>query len=241
MNQLIRSTCPVKLDDAQKMSYYQNLYDSNGKIRPRWNTLQLHGKKEVREALASFSNNNCCFCGEKVFGSEMDVDHYLPTSRFPYLAYCWENLLPSCKRCNQAYKRDFLPLSLKDKVVIEACMQNELECDLIYDKHTIMDMTKEERIIDPTFDVVDDHIVFNPEFYFYEDKTSIGRKTIEMFFNRDEVVRRLESISLIVKGLVSNGCGYERVEDIISTYGQEFYYRAFYQFWMNEKAEGRLR
>lgn len=242
MKQLTRNESPSKLvNSLEKKKLYENLRDEKGKIRPRWNTMQKDGVKVVREALKLISNECCCFCGSKVQDSKMDVDHYLPSSKFPYLAYCWENLLPTCKQCNQTFKGDFYPRSLHELMIIESCMNGSITCHHVYDHETILEICENDRIIDPTIDKVENHLEFNPEFFLYDTKTQIGINTNEMFFNRDEVIRHLEGLSNIVKGLVKDGCSKERLQDIIFVYGQEFYYNSFFDYWIKEKEAGRLR
>lgn len=239
MNQLTRGQAPSRLMDEVKMrNDYNNLYDAKGKIRQRWNTMQEKGKKVVREALSAISNGCCAYCGDKIRGSKMDVDHYLPSSVFPYLAYCWENLLPSCKLCNQTYKRDYYPLILENKKIIEHCMVGEVDYDYLYIKHALMVLIKNERIIDPTYDIINDHMTFQPAIHRYDTHSPIGEKTKEIFFQRDEVERELEGISNIVRGLVQNGCSYDIIETHIDVYGREFYYKAYYWYWKKQQDVG---
>ncbi|MGP6151625.1 HNH endonuclease [Priestia flexa] len=242
MRQLTRPASPTKLiNNERKRRLYENLKDEAGNIRPRWNTLVEGGARVVRDAVRSISNDCCCFCGVKVLDSKMDIDHYLPSSKFPYLAYCWENLIPTCKQCNQTFKNDFFPNSLSELEIIESCMEGCLTCHHIYNQDLIMELSKNDRIIDPSYDNVNDHLEFNPEFYLYNVKTPIGINTNKMFFDRDEVVRHLEGISNITKKFVINGCSKDVLDDIINLYGQEFYYHAFFDYWVEEQAAGRLR
>jgi hypothetical protein len=70
--------------------FYKNLYDNKGRIRPRWNTTCKNGQEisKIRTHLLTMSSYCCVYCGKNIHNGEMDVDHYLPTSAFPYLAYC---------------------------------------------------------------------------------------------------------------------------------------------------------
>lgn len=232
---------PAKLlDDTVKKGYYTNLRDAKNKIRPRWNTIQENNKKVVREQLIKLSNGCCAYCGKRVRGSEMDVDHFLPSSMFPYLAYCWDNLLPSCKRCNQTYKRDFVPNQLNNSLIIEECMEGETEYNLIYSKDKIFEICTNSRIIEPSVDNIEDHLEFNPEIFAYKEKSTIGKLTKEMFFNKAEVIEYLEKLSEAVKKLVERNCEYDVVEAFIELDGYEFYYKSFYEYWKKEKEEGRL-
>ncbi len=127
MNKIHRVSPPDCLNDQipksknKKIRFYKDLWDNNRKIKPRWNTTCKEGGlvSKIRQTLLEMSNKTCVYCGVKIDNSNMDVDHYLPSSEFPYLAYCWDNLLPTCKRCNQKIKSDFCPKSLTGKEIVE--------------------------------------------------------------------------------------------------------------------------
>ncbi len=243
MKQLYRNSveAPSKLlDDSVKKDYYKNLRDEKNKIRDRWNTIQENKCKVVREQLLKLSDGCCAYCGKKIRGSEMDVDHFLPSFNFPYIAYCWENLLPSCKRCNQTYKHDYVPTSLKDQIIIEKCMKDEKEYNLIYDECDVLSLCENSRIIEPSRDTIEEHLEFNPEIYAYKYKSDIGKLTKEKFFNKAEVIEFLEKLSEAVKKLVESGCSFDVVQAFIDLDGYEFYYKSFYTYWMREKQAGRL-
>ncbi|MCM6856360.1 HNH endonuclease [Enterococcus durans] len=60
------------------------------------------GKKYIKEQLLLMSNNKCAYCETSlnVSGSYMEVEHFFPKSIYPDKVVEWDNLLPSCKRCN---------------------------------------------------------------------------------------------------------------------------------------------
>ncbi|MGL5086770.1 MAG: HNH endonuclease [Clostridium sp.] len=240
-----RLSKPSKLlDNDYKKRLYFNMYDKNGKIKPRWNSIRENNKRIVREYLLSISDGTCVYCGKRVKDSDMDVDHYLPSHQYNYLAYCLDNLVASCKRCNQNYKNRFIPMELKDKQIIEMCMEKDIvDFDYIYNKQIILnEIATEGRILEPTFDNVDSHIKFNPEFYMYEAKTKIGQNTINMFFDKSEFVEELEEISNLVREIVKkhNEDSYELIQYFINREGYKFYYNKFYEYWMTEKRNNRL-
>jgi uncharacterized protein (TIGR02646 family) len=64
--------------------------------KPVWNS------EEIKTALLQTSNQKCAFC-ETVLGREskyMEVEHFYCKDEFPNLVAAWDNLLPSCRRCN---------------------------------------------------------------------------------------------------------------------------------------------
>lgn len=60
------------------------------------------GKEYIKEQLLRMSNNKCAYCEAPldISGSYMEVEHFFPKSKYPDKVVEWENLLPSCKRCN---------------------------------------------------------------------------------------------------------------------------------------------
>lgn len=181
------------------------------------------------------SGGYCAYCGKLISIDEMDVDHYLPSSKYPYIAYCFDNFLPSCKKCNQTVKKDFSPNALKDKNVVEPIISDIYKNDFVYDKKNLLDnVCKNHRLIDPSYDNPEDHLVFNTEFYFYEPKTAIGKITADMFFNkRKEVAENYEKVSLFIKDLVTANLGKEKILDFIKLYGYEYICLKFYEYWVN--------
>lgn len=186
--------------------------------------------------------DNCCgYCGDKLNIKTMEADHYLPSAKFPYLAYCWDNLIPSCNYCNNS-KSDFAPASLEDKKIVEYIVSDTYEFDYIYDKsYSLKEIARDARLIDPTFDDPEEHLEFNPEFYFYEPKTEIGEITANRFFNRHkEVAEKWEKMSLFIKKLVAEDVSEEIIDDYIKLNGYEYVCLKFYAYWLNEKQRGRI-
>ena len=69
--------------------------------------LSHYRHKDIQNALAESSHYKCAFCeckpGE---GGNIEIEHFEPKSIYPDLAFDWDNLLPSCRKCNEA-KSDF--------------------------------------------------------------------------------------------------------------------------------------
>ncbi len=70
--------------------------------------------KQAKAQLLIESNNKCAYCETPTrvvaYG---DVEHFRPKSVYWWLAYSYENYLPSCGACNQEYKKDFFELQNK--------------------------------------------------------------------------------------------------------------------------------
>jgi len=251
MKSIIRTNPPDCLDNSilsvqtKKIEYYNNLKDSNGKIKPRWNStcLDSDGVSKIRKQLLSMSDESCAYCGKKITNSTMDVDHYLPASKFNFLAYCWENYLPSCKYCNQNLKHDFIPKSLENKNLAEEFLINSFTNSIPYNKENILNNTN-DRIIEPSFDNIETHLEFDAEFMTYKIKSEIGKITNEMFFKHSEVTEIFDDYNNLIKSYfeaqIDNNLIFEFVNAQIKISGYEFYLKKFYEFWLNEKNEGRI-
>jgi len=66
----------------------------------------------ITEALLLMSSGKCCYCECNIQEESkyMEVEHFHPKQLYPEKVVEWENLLPSCKRCN-GNKRDHDTLS----------------------------------------------------------------------------------------------------------------------------------
>lgn len=56
----------------------------------------------IEEGLLAYSNDKCCYC-EAIIDEEskyMEVEHFQHKDSYPDFVVEWDNLLPSCKRCN---------------------------------------------------------------------------------------------------------------------------------------------
>lgn len=93
MIKLTRSPKPSQLT-CDLQTELTNKYISTGDSV--WN------KEYIKKALLGMSNNKCCYCECDVSEESkyMEVEHYYPKSIFPKKVLEWDNLLPSCKRCN---------------------------------------------------------------------------------------------------------------------------------------------
>ena len=65
-------------------------------------TKSVWNKDFIKTALLKMSHGKCCYCECKIDEESkyLEVEHFQPKSLYPLLVVFWENLLPSCKRCN---------------------------------------------------------------------------------------------------------------------------------------------
>jgi uncharacterized protein (TIGR02646 family) len=100
--QLNRPNCPPELTKDVKKELIQKFIQTGENV---W------AKPYIKEALLKMSYNKCSYCECKLDEESkyMEVEHFLPKDDYPNLVVEWDNLLPSCKRCN-VRKRKHDPL-----------------------------------------------------------------------------------------------------------------------------------
>ncbi len=99
---------PSKLIEFQKLleEVKRNYSGFNNIPEVERNRLINHYKHEdIKRILFKCSHNKCAFCETIPYGSYLEVEHYAPKNLYPELILDWENLLPSCRKCNN-YKHD---------------------------------------------------------------------------------------------------------------------------------------
>ena len=193
------------------------------------------------------SDNCCVYCGKFINETELDVDHYLPKNKFPYLSYCWDNLLPLCKQCNQCFKHNFVPASLADKIIVEKIFAEHIPYDLLYNKHELLiNISNNDRLIEPSFDNPNEHIEFFPEICLYAPKTAIGKITVLKFFNNKEINEIYLKLSNAIKDYFIKIHNFNDILDtlyksIINIIGYEYVCLKLYEYWKTEKINGNIQ
>ena len=115
--------------DKKKGQEYQKIEKQiKNKMKKKFND-DLWLKDEVRGFLYKSQHGKCCYCERKRdMKRESDVEHFRPKGSvkenpghpgYWWLAYEWNNLLISCKTCNQTYKRSKFPLRNKENRVFK--------------------------------------------------------------------------------------------------------------------------
>ena len=85
------------MDAINKYNGYSNI-QKNEKEK-----LLIHyHHKEIKIALFNCSFHKCAYCESKEESGYLEIEHFFPKSIYPKLTFNWNNLLPSCKRCNIA-------------------------------------------------------------------------------------------------------------------------------------------
>jgi|GEM_PF-6612590 bacteriophage lambda ninG protein len=90
----------LELDSAPLKELGKYLYNSNGflsKIGIKENySVDKDIFSKYREQM---EGKNCPYCGEKM--TKVEIDHFLPKSKYPLLSIYSNNLIPSCIECNK--------------------------------------------------------------------------------------------------------------------------------------------
>lgn len=167
----------------------------------------IYGHEDVKKQLILLHRNLCCYCESRVTDIAYgDIEHFRPKQGYKqddndsfhkpgyfWLAYDWNNLLFSCQKCNQQYKKNYFPL----KNISKRC--NPLKS---------FDVSKEEPLlINPSLIDPSIHIKFDNEIpvgITDEGKTTIkvlGLDREELNESRREVLNNLMAIKSIYECL----------------------------------------
>lgn len=123
--------------------------------------------ESVLDELKRLYHGKCAYCEAKT--NDLNIDHYRPESRYPWLKNEWSNLLPICPECNMA-KKDKFPVKGKHKT-IQPINEEDYRADSEYL------LSEEPLIIHPEVDTAGNHFYFEKNGVI-QGYTERGRKTI---------------------------------------------------------------
>ena len=186
MIKIERDTHPVDTSmDKEKDKELENIRDLYAKGKyPKWKKFWQEDK--VKNFLHRSQNGKCCYCERKRDKkAETDVEHFRPKAKLKekpnhsgywWLAYSWDNLLISCKKCNNRKDINF-PLKDESK---RAFSEND-------------DLKKEEPIlINPLTENPEDFIMYDiPK----DDKNPLMVKAIGKCERGDKTINVLTGIN----------------------------------------------
>ena len=114
MIKLSRGACPSELTDDVR-DELTKLYAAN-KNRDVWNSPKI--KEPLKRALLDMSHSKCsyCECTLNIESKDVTIDHFIPKSINAGKVVEWENLFPTCLRCNRK-KND------SEEVLINPCKE----------------------------------------------------------------------------------------------------------------------
>jgi uncharacterized protein (TIGR02646 family) len=115
---------PSQLTDELVAKLTQEFKDNGKRV---WN------KNFIKKALLKMSYDKCCYCesGVNLQHPNVEVEHFLPKSLYPDSVVIWDNLLPSCKRCNGNKQN----LDTLTELIIHPLNDNPQEHLLLKDYH----------------------------------------------------------------------------------------------------------
>jgi uncharacterized protein (TIGR02646 family) len=221
---------------------YANLRFPSGGFRDLWNLLDKDesGVGAVRRALLALSGGECAYCGRDVGNDHMQVDHILPKEEFPFLAYAWENLLPSCDACNRR-KKSYVPPSLQKKRVVERCLVEDQAHDFVFDKPRLFgEIARAERLVDPSFDDPAEHIELLFDFATYRPKDRMGQITHARLLRHPEIDERLAKVREAARVVVETPLTEAQLAAFAIASSHPSLFRRFAAYWIRERDEGRL-
>lgn len=120
MIKLVRTPMPVFFDSKkiyEEKKRIEKHYYSNSQERIKFNPSLL---MIIKNDLKNLGNGKCAYCETSIgTGSSVTVDHFRPKGgavglnneyapdHYFWLAYEWDNLIPSCQRCSMSKKNAF--------------------------------------------------------------------------------------------------------------------------------------
>jgi uncharacterized protein (TIGR02646 family) len=220
---------------------YANRRFPGGGFRDLWNRLEKdEGVGAVRRALLALSDGECAYCGLSVGNDHMQVDHILPKEEFPFVAYAWDNLLPSCDACNRR-KQSFVPESLKGKRVIERCLAEHQSHDFVFDKPQLFgEVARSDRLIDPSFDDPGEHLEIVMDIPAYRPKSRSGELTYARLLRHREIAQRLAEVRDLARIVVEVTLTEQQFAKFAKVNPYPSLFRLFAAYWIRERDEGRL-
>jgi len=153
----------IKLQRAPKPQYL-----TDDKVKELTDKFKVDGTsvwshEAIKTPLLESSSNKCayCECNTSVESKYMEVEHFLPKEQYKDNVVDWENLLPSCKRCNIAKSKhdpkvDMIvdPYNMEPKAHL-AFRLFRLKGKTLEGKNSIgaLDLNNTERLVHPRFQI----------------------------------------------------------------------------------------
>jgi 5-methylcytosine-specific restriction endonuclease McrA len=106
MEKITRSKTPDWLTEKWQEwgEKWQSKYESTQKSNDfRWYRHKNQGYDELVKELSKMTQHHCSFCDayHKVKRIPHTIEHFKPKTKFPLLAYQWENLFLCCGICQK--------------------------------------------------------------------------------------------------------------------------------------------
>ncbi|MBO0130917.1 retron system putative HNH endonuclease [Agrobacterium burrii] len=166
----------VKQALANVEHYLRRTEDEQAQRRSPYDETIIH-RSEVPEALSTLFFYKCAYCETRTANT---IDHFRPKSLYPWLAYDWDNLYPTCVECDRRKGSAFPVMSAYAAPF-----------------STIREARAAEHalLIDPCYDDPRMHLLFCFDGH-YEPLTEQGQITInQLDLNRKLLVRNRQEVA----------------------------------------------
>ncbi len=71
--------------------------------------------RDIYNEIKASAKEGCPYCG--YLRDIEELDHFLPKSKYPQFSILTSNLIPSCKTCNQTYKKSSFATCYKEQII----------------------------------------------------------------------------------------------------------------------------
>lgn len=94
----------IKITKGVKPKYLTDLKEKELVDKFKMDGKSVWNITSIKKALLKSSNNKCayCECSLDEESKYMEIDHFKHKELYPDLVVEWDNLIPSCKRCNRS-------------------------------------------------------------------------------------------------------------------------------------------
>ena len=94
----------ILLERKQRLIAAISKYDSIDSIpeEEKEELINSYKHPEIQESLFMCSYNKCAYCEVIPSSGYLEIEHFQPKNVYPELSLEWDNLLPSCTRCNRS-------------------------------------------------------------------------------------------------------------------------------------------
>lgn len=146
MIKLERAPCPDYLTESMVKELTQIYKDTGTSV---WN------RDQIKMPLSASSSDKCAYCETdlKHPSTYMEVEHFLPKSYHEDLVVNWENLLPSCKRCNGVKSDD----DIKAKPIVNP-YDVDPRSEFVFDMYCIFGSTELGENTEATLELNDEDL-----------------------------------------------------------------------------------
>ncbi len=150
-----------------------------------------YGHPDIKDALVACSSDKCFYCESKLSG-DGEIDHFIEVAIAPDLAYTWTNLYLSCRKCNDKFNHNVIPV----EDVLDPCNDSDA--------------------------IIQDNITFEDECICSQPDSVIGLNTIKKFrldseqmdYKRSRwLIKIMKAVDEIKGGMIEEGRKYATDEE----------------------------